>query len=432
MTNLERWKLWNNSISSPEIFKDWAFYSIISAALQRRVFLGSQLRMPLHTPLFVVLAGPPGCGKSNMVRQVRKVFSHELLQKNPGFISEEQKDELMTNINNTAVANKILLKDMERIRANSYIPMSPNKVTYEQLMIIMSKLSRHFHYYEKGEKKMQFHSSLFVLLDELGDLIDKEAAKTMTFLNQAYDCDDAYSNETKNQGCDYVRKPCVNVMAGATLDFLRRVYESRFMMEGFSSRAVFLVSETQGERNLISPEPTAEEQAEYLKLVKHVRELVAISGPVKFSQGCLEYLKQWWEVDDLKKRKLLHPKLDHYANRKNITAMKLTSCIHFADSLDLEIGIDSAITALGVLAEAEKNMVKALNFDTKNPRVEAAEKIHRHIHNFGPIQKNELKVIFWEFMENPEDDLNMILSYLEEAGKIEKVNDGRTYKGVVR
>ena len=78
MTNLEKWRHYLKDMESPDLFIDWSFYSLISAALQRRVWLYPD-SMSIYPNIFTLLVGPPAAGKSRVISQVTDIVKSEKL-----------------------------------------------------------------------------------------------------------------------------------------------------------------------------------------------------------------------------------------------------------------------------------------------------------------------------------------------------------------
>ena len=73
MNNLGKWRFYLKDIESPDLFIDWGFYSLISAALQRRVWLYPDA-MAIYPNIFTLLVGPPAAGKSRVISQIADII----------------------------------------------------------------------------------------------------------------------------------------------------------------------------------------------------------------------------------------------------------------------------------------------------------------------------------------------------------------------
>ena len=78
MTNPDKWRFYLKDMESPDLFIDWGFYSLISAALQRRVWL-YPASMAIYPNIFTLLVGPPAAGKSRVLSQVTDIIKSEKL-----------------------------------------------------------------------------------------------------------------------------------------------------------------------------------------------------------------------------------------------------------------------------------------------------------------------------------------------------------------
>lgn len=415
--------------SSPDKFIVWGFYAMIAAALQRRVWLGSNQKM-LHPNMYIVLVGPPACGKGLVIGEISNIYRHDRMKKVADL--EERKNDI-ANLG----AGDLVNKDGFDLMQNMLIPIAPNATTYEALCRTIGKSTRHM-YVETSEvdvtgkfkRKVIAHSSIMFLLEELGSLIRKHHDDIHTFLQETYDCKDPYEYRTKNQGVDYIRRPCVNLFAGTTPEFLRRIFSSQLVNEGFSSRTVFVVALTPRFRRYDTPQFTEDQLAAYKEIVEHVRKISTIQGLVKFTPEALEYNKYWYEQTYGIRVPNPHPKLIPYYGRINITHMKLAMAMHFSNSTEMVIGKDICEKALELLQETEIPMHMAINIENKNPLSEATESIYKYISAKDWTSLKELKVQFWDSMPDPTEDLPKIIQFLKDSGKIQEGDKANTYKAV--
>jgi len=74
MTNLEKWNFYLKDLESPQVFLDWTFYGMISAALQRRLWIGSFGKKEIYPNLYLIFIGPAGVGKSIAANEAKSLF----------------------------------------------------------------------------------------------------------------------------------------------------------------------------------------------------------------------------------------------------------------------------------------------------------------------------------------------------------------------
>ena len=245
-TNLERWRFYMKDITSPDIFIDMGFYYMISAALQRRVYLGSDER-PLFPNLYIILVADPGIGKGLVIIPVAQFLKHHKMKrlKLPGVkmpTPDESLNEDMMNalMEEYAQVNNLTLpgigmdgrsKDGQGSSAQDsitkkkltdeplVIPMSADAITYEGLVRNNARAIRSVVPPANGvasglaKNGVYTHSSICFCLEEISSLFRQHTHDVVNYLIRTYDCGD-YRYETKTQGIEQVKNTCVNLFGG--------------------------------------------------------------------------------------------------------------------------------------------------------------------------------------------------------------------------
>jgi hypothetical protein len=394
---------------SPQNFIDWSLISLIGMALQRKVYLGSDKKR-LHANMFIIPCGPPGVGKGMVLGEVSNIIYHQELKKMPDLHKNDEEDKSQLNG-----------KSIDTIH-NLLIPMAPNSTTFESLTQTLAKATRGTRYIENKVTRVEIQASIAFLLEELGSLFRKNTDDIHTLLCETYDCKEFYEYRTKNQGTDSIRKPCVNLLAGTTPDFLRRVFSSSLLTEGFASRTVFVVAMSNRFRKYETPTFCKEQIEEHGLLVKHIKELTKLQGLVTFTPEALEYNKFWFEKEYMQKLPNTSPKLIPYYARINITHAKVAMAMHFMENLSMTVSLETCQKALRFLQETEKKMHLALNLENKNPLSEATDAVLKYIYVNRCVARRELLTLFWDMMPKPYEDLDNILKFLEESEQIKKAD----------
>ena len=196
MTNLEKWRHYLKDLESPDLFIDWSFYSLISAALQRRVWLYPD-SMSIYPNIFTLLVGPPAAGKSRVISQVTDIIKSE----------------------------KLMEFDNEK---NDMVPMYPygaDTTTQESLLRYMrDDCMRKFTVPDTrlggSALKNKSHHSICFMIEELGVLFRKNSEDMVNMLNQFYDSR-SYHYKSKHQGSDDITNICVTMLGGTTPSFIR-------------------------------------------------------------------------------------------------------------------------------------------------------------------------------------------------------------------
>lgn len=428
--NLQRWRFFLKDYPSPDSFVDLGYYLLISACLQRRVWISNGFNK-LYTNMFAVLCGESGVGKGMIIKEIHRVLTNKRMLKvanlgdNRLGLEHELGEAIPTNKKNERMDNMV-------------IPIAPDATTFEDLCGIMGRGARPLWFPTgkinasgKPELRPEFHSSVLFNLDEMESIFHKDSQKINVMFNICYDCREEYEYSTKSQGKDYVKRPCINLIAGATPNFLRRIFSSQLLREGFASRTIFAVESKGRLRNYEPPEHSKEQLEAYEQLIDHIVKVSKVQGALTWSSEALAFNKRWFEIEYGLKLPNPHPKLQPYYARINITHAKLSAAIHYGEHSDKsEIGIDTAKKALSFLQQLELKMHKAVDAEQTNPLSKVTDEIQEY---FKAVKNEKLitnKLLVTEFFHSfpadPWDDVVKVVKYLKDINFIAEHPGGKS------
>lgn len=443
---LAKWLNFTRDLTSPDSFIHFGFHFLIGAALQRRVWTGAS-----HDPIFpnemIVMVARSGVGKGRITSIVNTVLRHHKLpdrtKEEEKLLVEDKKDKVQKGIE---IYNKMMVAqgqtpmetNVDSLAAQDdndkkplVIPVCADATTYESLTQTIAKATRHINFHDPTKpngKGIYTHASSTFVLEEMGSLFTKDSSKIVNLLHQTFDCKN-YNYKTKHHGEDIIFRSCVSLLGGATPEFMETVFKMGIVAQGFAGRTIFIF-ESKNRKDMMFPkELDKSQQEDYLDILAHIKKLSELFGWAKFTDEAWTFLEDWCQTKRLT-RKNHNPKLDHYYERKNIHVMKMAIAIHFADSLEMTIGLADCVKALVVLEQAEKNMHYALQFDKANPLAKVSTRIELYLKEHHPeaIQFAEL---FLNFMDDiREAELEEILTGLEMLDRLDvgQINGKKLYK----
>lgn len=440
MTNLERWNLYMKDIVSPQAYIDWGFYYMIAAALRRQVWLG-HLNSPIFANIYVMLVGDAAVGKGRVIQQVAP-----LLRTHP-YVPRINREQITEPENRKFEISPEDLEEMakaygqlnenqqERLKHKEPVPLIPvgaDATSWEALVRELARSTRPAPYRKfdpKTEKEVivrYAHCSLCFCLEEASSLFRRDAEKVVRFLLNTYDCGD-YRYDTITRDKDVIKNCCVSLLAGATPDFMQEVFTDKLLSEGFASRCMFIYEYSNRFNRLLIDEYSNEQLEAKEHIKHHIKNIANLTGEARLTPDALAFMKDWWENHTDECRVNRSTKLIPYYGRKNLHALKLAMCIHFADKLDMTITLDECKKALEFLDEAERKMHFAVTLDNKNPLASTARNVARFVASNGPQSFDELLVEFYG--ECPMEDLKEVLSFLQKTGQIKvSSSDGKKIK----
>ena len=396
MNNLGKWRFYLKDIESPDLFIDWGFYSLISAALQRRVWLYPDA-MAIYPNIFTLLVGPPAAGKSRVISQIADIIKSEKL-------TEPNKEK------------------------NKMVPMFPygaDTTTQESLLrYLRDDCMRKFEVADNRlggkAKRKRSHYSICFMIEELGVLFRKNSEDMVNMLNQFYDSR-SYHYKSKHQGSDDITNLCVTMLAGTTPSFIREAFSDKIISQGFTSRVIVVFGHAP--RFFRQFPGLSEEQQQYRKdIVDYLLKLHEVAGEVRLSPEATAWHKELYESGDLmKKRVNKDPRLDNYYGRKNVHLLKTAMLIHFADNTDPVITLDDMKKAFKLLAITEHKMHEAFNTVGRNPIGEITKHILRVIiDSDAGVRYKKLWLNF--VSEVSKQELDQVLEFLVTTGQVENNN----------
>lgn len=414
---LTKWQHFTGDFESPDLFITWGFMSLISSALQRRVWYGNTdpitgapTQNSIYLNQFIVLIGPPACGKSRVVKNVKAVCEHEK--------------------NKRVVIN---IKTGQQVLVTNAITCTPDNITFEGLFEFLAKPDRidalALPYYDKDGNKKETpysHNSATACLEELGVMFTKNAEDVASVLCQAYDAGNLF-RWTKTQGKDQIFNVCVNFLAGTTTDAVRRMVANKVVEEGFSTRVIFVFAD-RPRFYRFSSNNTIEKQTAFLELVEHVKKLATeVVGEIKLAPDALEFMREHYESRKLLEHERVNfdKKLDGYYGRKKLHWLKLACVMHFSDSDNLnirEVSLETVKKALALLNRTEIQMHLSFRDSGNNEMHEVAQEVAMYLKTHGETTYKKLFFLFYK--DGKKQDFDDVMNWLEITEQVLKCGVG--------
>lgn len=413
MSNLEKWRLFTRDLQSPDSYINMGFYYLISSCLQRRIWYGPNEHR-VFPNVYFIFVGEAGVGKGLVIGQVNYFLRY--FQRRDSKLADALVHNLITTgirptvaTNKTPDGTRILDTDPEggTIVAGKHkqskeplmFPVAAEKTTVEALIQALAESRCMIEL--PGETDLApngkyLYKSLAFCLEELSSLFgNKNLAEAIAdFFLCAFDCKD-YEYDTKHQGKDLLRKPCLNFLAGTTPTYMQRAFDSAVLNDGFCARSIFIY-EFSNRHNKYKIEDLDEEQKKARQdLLWHVYRLSKVVGRVTFSPEAEAYLKYYFEelLPRGEVRANRNIKLNSYYARKKVHTWKMSMILHFADNYDMVISLATVKRALDVLADLEGRMHYALTFGS-NPLAKIQKNIIQTLRDAAKMRTEETEKEF--------------------------------------
>lgn len=436
---------YTKGIKSPECFIESAYYWMIGAALQRRVWLHNH-EAPVFPNLYIGLCGGPGVGKGIILKPTIDLIQYHKLAATENS-TEKQIDKMLAEGAKQGSTPETILLLQQAKEAMAHIkdagddkkkgqhedkllfPVGADSTTFASIVQQHGQAVRVFHTNPcpMAPSGIYTYHSLILTLQEASSLFEKNAKQVVDYLLHAYDCSD-YKYKTKTQGTDIIKRSSLSLLFGTTPDFIRNAFTDQLLGEGFSSRTIFVYGKESRFENWRIDTFSPEQQASKNRIITRLKEISKLFGQCTMSEEACKFMDDYFIHGDYKKdMQKADPKIQHYFARKNLHVQKVAMCIHFGESNSFNIPLEPFKQAFDYLTRMEENMIYCLNTKSINPAGELSRRILKYIRELGSYTGLSLTEIVIRFA----DDANMAL--VEEALELlilqDKIKqDGQNYK----
>jgi hypothetical protein len=281
---------------------------------------------------------------------------------------------------------------------------------------------------EEGATVITSHAEGIAVVDELATLIDSNAFKSgmIPILTKLYDCQD-FPYETRGRGIENVCNPCMSILGGSTLHWIKEAIPVVAIGGGFTSRVIFVYRD---EIEKLIPWPVKNDDDDKLRdNIIHDLNLVAkLRGPFAFDDDakkiyCDEYVR-WTKNSKFYENK----NLSGYAGRRHVLILKLAMIISAAKRCSRMVVSHDVETAIFALKNAEVTMPNVMAHISSEPIGDVCEEVliiiktNKVIDRRSLLQKMKHKLL--------SRDLDVIIDSLCEMGAVQSQVDGRIIKYV--
>jgi len=348
---------------SPESFVFWSGLFILSSALRRQVkvpkeYLGSW-ECPPH--LYIIFIGDAG--------KVRKTtaanFGSELLDEIP------------------------------------FIAKGPAIVTQAALMTKLAESQ---------------DASVYLISEEFSDLIMKSKDDMFQFLTSLFDGRKSIEATTTSRGIELAMRPCVNMLAATTPQWIAGNMPEAIIGGGFASRVIFIQEEKVRQRRMYYRHVYAKHnfpkmRADLLSDLTHIAE--NIGGDFIINEDAEEFMEAWYQ--EHAEGEIDNYKLSGYYQRRPAHIHKVAMLLHIAKSDSLVLELQDFQNAIAIIQGIERNLPKVFAGVGKNPYTFDIHRMRSFIHQSEPVAHSEILGMFSSSAEPRKlEELLMSLVAMEE------------------
>lgn len=265
-----------SALNTPEVFRLWGAISAVAGALERRVWVRSNLG-DTFANLFVVLAATPGIGKT-----------------------------------------KIIQTTTDLLAETKIIHIAPTSVSKASLL---DTLGRSIRTLVLSESEIDEFSCLFIGASELESLLPSGDPDMMAVLRELWDNRPFYQDVKRTTLKEplWIPKPQVNLLAGDTPARLMELLPEAAWGGGFAARLLFVYADSTPD---IDPFSESASNGGKEAILAGLKALAEVYGQCALTPEAVAALRAWRSagmspVPD-------HPRLQHYRSRRFEYTLKLS------------------------------------------------------------------------------------------------------------
>lgn len=374
---LDGFMAYTENTEPPATFRLWTGLCTLSATLGRKVWLPWE--RDLYPNMYVVLCAPSGKARKGTAMHAGARFLHAL-----------------------------------------GVRVAPNSVTREAMILSLEESADSFLI---GDT-LHLHHSLTVFSSELSVFIGYNNLQLIADLTDLYDSPNHWEYKTKTKGSNVLEGVCLNILGATTPDLLQATLPKDAVGGGLTSRMVF-VYEDRKAKSVIMPHKTQEELRLAEELEHDLKEIAALAGAFKITQGFVECWANWYPTCEAYDPFCL-PTLNPYLERRPTHLMKLACICSVARSNDLVIDVQDFEKAKGILTLTEHKMGRTFVSYGRNPSADLIQRIMTVMLQAGTAGISEQRLLQMFYTDVTMQELKMIIDSIEAMGHCKKKVTGQT------
>ena len=266
-------------------------------------------------------------------------------------------------------------------------------------------------------------SSLSIFSSEFAMFIQKSGFDMYDVLTHLFDANRDVSVETIGRPLDFAEKPCVNMLACTTPDWVSKNMPEQVIGGGFASRVIFVFEEKSRRLALIQKDAVHWEtnNKQKLDLITDLVTMSQIEGEFDFESKELELYIDNNDPDNLgwyqRHMGINAPyRLQGYHERKPAHMFKLAMLIHLSYSDELVLTKSDVDVALTILEDLELKLYRTFENIGKNPFAADTIRMLDFIKEKGEVSKRDLLATFFQVAEPLR--LNQLIQGLLDMGEV--------------
>jgi len=362
----EAWLKYMDNSESPTIYNKWVAISMISAVLERKVFL--QWDKKLYPNFYTVLVGPPGCRKGTAMSPGR---------------------EILEELN---------------------IKIAADATTKEKLASRLKEASDTF---EAMDGQIHSYAAMTIFSEEFTVFLGYGNVELMQWMSDWYDCKPKWKYETKHQGIDEVDGVWVNLLGATTPELLQESMPRESFGGGLNSRIIYVFADRKAKLVVFPFQLEGQDEIREM-LVRDLQIIRLMSGEFTPADSYLKRWGEWYPQQHNKQNE--DDKMSGYMERRPTHIHKLAMAFNASRGGNMTLTDVDFDRALTLLSETERNMNKTFAGVGKSQFAAVMNRVLQVIRIKREVKYSELLKQF--YYDADDKSMGMIVATLERANLI--------------
>lgn len=327
-------------IAAPESYIFWSGMYCLAAAIRRKVYIGKATlgSWECFPHCYIILVGPPGFRKNTSM--------------GPGI-------ELLQELSDSGTLNR-----------------APAIITKESVLDSVFKSS---------------DSSIYLTIEEFGDIFLKSGPDMFELLTTLFDAKKTLEQKTLSRNLEIAIKPCVNLLAGTTPQWIAMKMPESVIGGGLASRIIFIYEDKEPSSRIFFNGIAPEFEVIQKDLVSDLNHIAHnIEGEFLLSEETKDWMEDW----NNKRKRNGNPKLAGYYARKITHILKIAQLFHLSYDDSLTIHKADIEAAIGIVEGTEKNLPRVFTGVGKNVYALDTKDILDYVNNNSGVLRSRILIEF--------------------------------------
>lgn len=265
----------------------------------------------------------------------------------------------------------------------------------------------------------EYHSVLIICPEILTFFVSDYDPQQLSSWGSAIDCVDVLDQQRRTQGKNAIGcvNPCLSFyLAGTPGAFNRRFPEAAYD-QGIMGRSIIVYGEEPG-RSL----PPDNSPDLWAALREDIDKIANLEGEFTVDEDAIgEMNAEDARSEEIIKR-LPHPRLEGYYNRRHVHGMKVAMALSVARSDDMHITRDHYLEAMGLLKENEPNVRKAFQTPKQDEDALSINELILNFREMGKVRVKLREIYQWWHGKVTPAKIPMLVDTMLNAGMLKKTN----------